>query len=206
MKRRLKAVIVILIIVLVSYLYAHIDVTHDIYGSDVDISAAANNVTLLTDTIQQDFISQENTLHGVTIKSTVRSRVEAISFAFTVDHLETGERVAQGSAFTEHPRDGGFFEFHFDAIEHADGQKYRFTAYVEHVDNETQDIDQDLVGFLYDRETAEDTSFIVNEEGRQGTLILRTSTRRFDLTTFIVVAAFLSYIVLFMKFLYKLFK
>jgi len=200
MKRQFKVMTGILIIVLISYLYAHINRVHDIYKRDVDISAAANNTTLINDIIQQEFVSGEATLDGVRIKPNVRGGLEGISFAFTLDHLATGERVAEGSISAEHLSGSQFLEFYFDTVENAAGQKYLFTTYIE---NER---DQELMGFLYDSTTAEYTSLIINGEERNGTLILRTVTSRFDLETFVVTIAFFAYIVLFMKYLYKLFK
>ena len=51
-----------------------------------------------------------------------------------------------------------------------------------------------------------DTELIISDNHTEGTLILKTITNRFDFETFAVLLIFVLYIVVFMKFLYRLFK
>ena len=46
----------------------------------------------------------------------------------------------------------------------------------------------------------------INNEAVVGTLVMKTVTNRFDIETFCVLLIFIVYIVVFLKFLYKLFK
>ena len=62
------------------------------------------------------------------------------------------------------------------------------------------------VGFFYQPVTEKNTELIISDNHTEGTLILKTITNRFDFETFAVLLIFVLYIVVFMKFLYRLFK
>ena len=51
-----------------------------------------------------------------------------------------------------------------------------------------------------------DTELKISEQIQEGTLILKTVTKRFDIETFVILLIFVLYIIVFLKFLYKLFK
>ena len=63
------------------------------------------------------------------------------------------------------------------------------------------------MGFAYEKAKEEDTALrVAGEEVEDGTLIMKTVTHRFDFETFFVFLAFSFYVIIFMGFLYKIFK
>ena len=59
---------------------------------------------------------------------------------------------------------------------------------------------------MYERKAEENTNMLVDAEEIDGTVVMKTVTKRFDLETFFVVLVFAVYIMFFIRLLYKLFK
>ena len=62
------------------------------------------------------------------------------------------------------------------------------------------------IGIFFQPLTQKGTELTISENRTEGTLILKTITDRFDFETFAVLLVFVVYTVVFMKFLYRLFK
>ena len=62
------------------------------------------------------------------------------------------------------------------------------------------------VGFCYEQKVEEGTKLVIAGKEKNGTLITKTITKRFDMETFIVLISFILFISAFLRVLYKLFK
>ena len=65
---------------------------------------------------------------------------------------------------------------------------------------------ENSVNFCYTVKQEENTNMYLNGEEIEGTVVLRTVTNRFDMETFCMLLIFVLYTIMFMRFLYKLFK
>ena len=72
--------------------------------------------------------------------------------------------------------------------------------------SQTSEDNQSSVNFSFEKGIERNTKLIMNREEIDGTLIMKTITKRFDLETFFVVMLFAVYIIFFIRLLYKLFK
>lgn len=93
-----------------------------------------------------------------------------------------------------------FFELDFKRITNCKNKKLELKIY-----SEGQTIDTG-VGFSYEPTNENGTKLTVNGQDTEGTLVVKTITHRFDVETFVMFIAFILYIIVFLKILYKLFK
>ena len=93
-----------------------------------------------------------------------------------------------------------FYNYSFDTVNGCKGRTYKIIF--ENVGS----TEMAGVGFFYQPVTEKNTELIISDNHTEGTLILKTITNRFDFETFAVLLIFVLYIVVFMKFLYRLFK
>ncbi|MFR8353763.1 MAG: hypothetical protein ACLVB1_15070, partial [Blautia obeum] len=83
MKKYIKTGIGILIIVVLAFLYAHIDKNSYLYDRNADTSAFISTGVLLEgETISQEFVSEEDILDGLNIKCSVTGNVEDVEVQY----------------------------------------------------------------------------------------------------------------------------
>lgn len=199
--KKVKIVIGTLIIIAVAFLYAHIGKANPLYDRNVD-SSEYIGTGVFEGTIEEVFVSSEETLDGIAAKLQLQGESSGTVIRMTLVDQETNTTVAKAELASEEIKNSKFNEFSFDTVENCKGKKYRviFESDKEDVENSRG------IGLLYQTETEEDTSLLINGEHTEGTLIIKTVTDRFDLETFCVFLLFVVYIVCFLKFLYKLFR
>ena len=95
-----------------------------------------------------------------------------------------------------------FFELPFETVENCKDTPFELSVYSNvPIGTATG------VGFAYEKTKEEDTALrVAGEEVENGTLIMKTVTHRFDFETFFVFLAISLYVIIFMGFLYKIFK
>lgn len=202
MKIKLKKIIGVIILVVVAFLYAHIAKVHNIYNTEIDPSEYGNTGILTELGIKQEFVCEEEYLDGIRIKSTVTESAEQILLSYSLKNLSTGEVAASGKAEGKAVKNSKFFEIPFERIENCKDTRFELT-----VSSNVPAGTASGVGFAYQKNREEHTSLeVAGEEVENGTLILKTVTNRFDFETFCVFLVFALYVVLFMRFLYRLFK
>ena len=201
MKKKIKIIIWCIIVVAVAFVYAHIYKTHNIYDKDVDTSAYLSTGIISSTGIQQQFKTQEEYLDGVRIKCIVSGNTENVIVCYELKELKSGKSVASGKVEAKKAKNSKFLNLPFERVEKTKGKTYEISISLE---NETE---VDGIAFSYEQKTESDTSLTINgEKLKDATLILKTVTHRFDFETFIVLLVFVLYVVLFMRFLYNLFK
>lgn len=200
MKKKLKYIIIGIIVIAGAYFYSHIAKTHMIYDREVDTSDYKNTGVILEGNVEQQFKSKEETLDGVRVKCQVVGRPQQETIEYTLTDIEQQSILATGEAKVQDLKNSKFYEFKFDEITGCKDKEYLFTLNIKNGSAE------EGIAFYYEGVIEEHTSLAVNGEQKEGTLILKTVTHRFDLETFAVILFFALYIVVFMKFLYRLFK
>lgn len=200
MKKKLKYIIIMAAVLVAAYIYAHIAKANVIYDREEETSDYKSTEAVFDGTISQQFNCVEKTLDGVAVKSKVIGNPEDAMVVYTLTEVSSGEIVAEGEVTAAKIKNSKFYKFSFDQVTECKDQDYIFEV---RVDGATE---EDTVAFYYETKQEENTNLSINGENKEGTLILKTITNRFDLETFIVILFFVFYVVIFIKFLYKLFK
>ncbi len=209
MKKTVKIIIGILILAAVSFVYGHIAKTHDIYDFEVNPDTYQNTGIMTDLGARQKFTSQEKHLDGVRIKCSVHGTAGGADTIITYElkDMETGEIVATGSEEGEDIENNKFHDFRFVRVQNSEGKRYEIRLYSNQIFGEDN---SDGIGFYYENTTREENPVVVAEnevkEIESGTLVMKTITDRFDFETCAVFFIFALYVILFMRFLYKLFK
>ena len=201
MKKIIKWAVGIIIVLLFCYGYSHIAKTHMMYDGTIDTSKYMGT-GVLSGKLEQSFVSEEETLDGISIKCSIQGAPADSTVKVTLIDDETGEEAAHSQRKLKDIKNSKFNVFSFDTLTGCKGKEY--TVVVENPDG---DVENTLgVGFSYEPKQEKDTALSINGKNTDGTLIAKTVTNRFDIETFCVLVLFILYIVGFIKFLYKLFK
>ena len=94
MKKIMKWVIGIAVIIMFSFLYAHIAKTHILYDNRVDTSKYMGT-GVLSGKIEQKFVSEEDYLDGITIKCSIQGTPADSTVKISLKDDETGKIVAK---------------------------------------------------------------------------------------------------------------
>lgn len=201
MKKKIKVVIGIVLIVAFAFCYAHIAKLNNIYDRQVD-SSKYIGTGVIRDSLEQKFVSKEDTLDGISLKCQFQGDATGTSLKIELVDCNTNETVAISTVSAKDMKTGKFNVFRFDTVEDCKGKTYKVVVSEKNADFEASK----GIGLLYQPDTEKSTALSINGNETRGTLIMKTVTNRFDIETFCVVLIFALYIYIFVKFLYKLFK
>ena len=200
MKKKIQIIVGIVIIVIASFLYAHISKTHCIYDREIDTSDYKDVPLLDGITVSQSFKVTENTLDGVRIKCRVNGNPENVNVEYVLKEVDSGEELANGIVSGAAIKNSKFTDFEFSVVGNTNGKEYEFVIWAENGDEENN------IVLCYEGMKETDTELKISEQIQEGTLILKKKKKRFDIETFVILLIFVLYIIVFLKFLYKLFK
>lgn len=200
MKKKIPIIIGGLLAIALTFAYAHISKTHCIYDTEIDTSDYLSTAAMLNEEISQTFVSEEDTLDGMSVKVRLTGETSGIETVYKLVNMESGEVVAEGTAEGDVFEDSKFYEFKFNTIENCKGKEYQFI-----IQNQGE-TSGNSINFCYETNIEKNTKMEIDSNEQTGTLILKTVTDRFDIETFCVLLIFIIYIVFFLKFIYKLFK
>lgn len=201
MKRKIKIVVGIVLVLIFSFLYAHIAKLNNIYDKQIDNSKYLGT-GVIKDSLEQEFVSKEDTLDGVSLKCQYQGDATGTSLQVEIIDCETNKIVATSTLEAKDIKTGKFNIFKFDTIDGCKGKKYKVRISEKNADFEASK----GIGLLYQPKTEKNIALKINGDKIQGTLIMKTVTNRFDMETFGVLLIFILYIYGFVTFLYKLFK
>ena len=197
--KNLKRIIAIIITILLAFAYGHIAKPNNIYDKTVDNSKYLGT-GITQGTVEQSFVCTEDTLDGVKVKTQIVGDVHGINVKYSLVDVEANKVVGEGKADATSIKASKFYNYSFDTVKNCKGKTYKIIF--ENVGStETAG-----VGFFFQPTTEKNTELTISDNHTEGTLILKTITNRFDFETFAVLLIFIQYIVVFMKFLYRLFK
>lgn len=183
MKKKIIIFLAAVFFVVAAGAYAVIDRTTDIYNGEID-SSDYTAVGLAEDgTVEQEFRSAEDYLDGMAVKLDASGNTNKILLDYKLVEKSTGKEIAVGETSLKDIRSGKFFTLQFDRVDGCKGQDYIFQMKVAECDKNS------VVSVYYADEI----------------LVVRTIRHGFDLETFIITMCFAAYIILFMKWLSKLF-
>lgn len=200
MKQKIGRILMVIVVVLAVYAYAHISKTHNVFDKDIDASEYKDTTLYLNEEIAQTFICQEDYLDGIRVKCRLAGGAAEVRLSWSLTDIQEDMLVAEGTAEGSQVKNGKFFEFPFQRVQGTKGKEYEFriAAKGENAENS--------VNFCYTVKQEENTTMYLDGSGVEGTVVLRTVTERFDLETFCVLLIFVLYTAAFLRFLYKLFR
>ncbi len=198
--KKIKKVIGIIIVLVLAFVYAHIAKPNNIYDKKVDNSEYLSTGVVCEGSIEQKFVCVEDSLDGVKAKVQVIGDVRDVRVKYSLIDNQIGQSVATGEVSAAEIKPSKFFEFTFDTVKDTRGKEYTIIF-----ENENADENRGI-GIFFQPLTQKGTELTISENRTEGTLILKTITDRFDFETFAVLLVFVVYTIVFMKFLYRLFK
>lgn len=199
MKKKLGWIILAVVLIAFTGVYAIVDKNNEIYDRAVDTSKYVALGLEQGETVSQSFTSKEDKLDGINIKMSVSGQANEKKISYVLKD-DTGKTVASGDASLEKIKAGKFFSLKFDELTGCKGKRYTFELTVEQCEKDTQVIVYAVPG------VSKDSLFVVKGEKADGVMVLRTITHRFDIETFVVTAIFILYVILFIRWLGKVFK
>lgn len=200
MKKKIISCLVICVVVVLSYFYAHIDQNSYIYNRNADTATFYGTGLLLqNEKIVQTFIAEENTIDGINIKIVTSGNVENIDLNYSVLD-EKSEEVASVKIAAVELGNNKFNQLDLPTIENTAGKQYTLVLSVENAD------EQNGVGFYIEPGRKDNQQLTIKDNETDGTLVTRIISHRFDVETFGVLLGIIAFVVLFMKVLYKFFE
>lgn len=200
MKKKMKIIILIFVVAVLAFLYAHIDKNTYLYDRDTPSETYAGTGILKGgEELEQTFVSQEELLDGINIKCTIVGNVDQVVLEYTIRDKQTG-KTSGGTVDGAEIKNNKFNSFKIPEISDAKGREYTIEL------KETGSDEGNGITFYVDSSRQFQDSLTIRGEKTQGALVARTLTHRFDLETFIVLLGFIAFVVGFIRVLYKLFK
>lgn len=201
MKAKIKIAILVLIIIVLSGVYSVVDKKVSIYDTKCDNS---NYIKLSVDeknSISQKFVCSEDKLDGIAMKVAVadESKKNQIELNYKLIDVETNQTIEDEDVDLSSLKSGKFFQTKFETINGCKDREYLFVL-------KAKKCEENSVTVYYTQGESEGTNFKYNDDKVDGTMVFRTITHRFDVETFVVTLCFIAYIILFMRWLNKLFE
>ena len=181
MKSKIKGIIIVLVIIIATRYYSVIDKNQPIYNLGYDTS--------------------EYSIDGMSFKmnENAGSFRDSILIGYELWDVSEDKCLIKGDTDIKKLKSGRFFNIKFDRISGCKDKEYLFRIIVKACEG------QSGVNVYYTQGVEDATELTYDDNGVDGTWVVRTITHRFDLETFIVTFCFILYIILFMKALYRLF-
>lgn len=197
MRKKIISCLMIVIVIVLSYFYAHIDKNSYIYNRNTDTGTFYETGILEADTeIRQTFIAEENTINGINIKVSVSGNVEDV-FLNCALLDEKQQEVSRTNIAANKLENNKFNKIEFPMITETKGKQFTLVLNVENSD------EKNGVGFYYESSNQGKETLVIKDYETAGTLITRIISHKFDSETFIVLLGIVTFVFTFMRMLYK---
>lgn len=200
MKKKIISCLVIVVVIVLSYFYAHIDKNSYLYDRNADTGTFdATGVLEDGEEIRQTFIADENSIDGINIKVNISGNVETVVLNCVLLD-EAMQEVCHVNVAANELENNKFNKIDFPIVTETKGRQFTLVLREENSDV------QNGVGFYYEPGSQEDQKLAIRGNETEGTMITRIICHRFDVETFVVLLGIIAFVVVFMKILYKYFK
>ena len=200
MRKKIKSCLLVVVIIVLSVFYAHIDKNTYIYDRNAETDTFyGTGVLERGDELTQSFVVEEDTISGVNIKISYLGDVSNVVLKYAVLD-ETMNEVSNGAISATKLENNKFNKLKFSEINNVKGKCYTLVLSQENSD------DLNGIGFFIEPHVYQDQQLAVRGGVVEGTLVTRIVSHGFDLETFIVLLGMVAFIIMFMKVLYKYFK
>lgn len=200
--RTVKRIICITIVVVIAFFYAHVDKLSYFYDRKQDAGDYIATGILTGRELTQEFVIGTDRVTGVQVKATVYGEVEDVEVFYKLIDNKTEKEICEGAVPGTAFENNRFYDFDFNTQESLGGMDVTLVL------GETGSDEANGIGFSVGDKGSSGVSgdLYVGGNSTAGTLVARTVEHGFDIETFVIFLAFIAYIVVFMKILYKLFK
>ncbi len=203
MKKKLPFIIGLILTVLFALWYGYRDVTHLTYDNNVN-TAAYSDMGILHegDVLEQSFVSKEDRIDGFLVKTNAYGDHANVILDLSLVDAQTGDIVGSSEVSGADVKARKLQRFGIEPLSGCMGREYSIIL------TETGSSDVNGVSFYCqpDKGSGHEGVFLVNGSENNGTLVMKTVTRRFDTESFIVMLISVWFIWGFLWFLSRLFK
>lgn len=184
MKKGVKKLIVLLVVLVACFAYAHVNKMHSVFDSDVDPSMYITTSIDSQEEYSHSFVVEEKALDGVAVKVNVAGEeLDKVKLVYSIsssDNVELGKGEIAGSKL----RNQKYNKLAFERLEDTEGKQFIFKCHLENND------EVNGVSFQFEGEN----------------MVMKYYMFRFDIETFCIALFFCMYVYFFMKVLFKMFR
>jgi len=200
MRKKVFSCLVLCIVIVLSYVYAHIDKNHYVYDKNADTSTyVGTHIVVDGEFVKQSFVANDDTIDGINLKIAVYGNPENLILQYSI--LDSDDAiVAEAEVVGTELQHNKFNYLQLSTIENTKGNLYTLMLGVKHAD------EQNGLGFYIEPGSKENMTLLVREQETKGALVTRITSHRFDVETFVVLLGIIVFITGFMKVLDKYFR
>lgn len=200
MKKKIILCLMIVVVIVLSYFYAHIDKNSYLYDRNADTGTFyGTGVLEENEEIRQTFIANENTIDGINIKVDIYGIVDDVVLNCVLLDEDMRE-VSKINITANELEDNKFNKLELPEATGTKGNQFTLVLSEENSDN------QNGVGFYFEPGSSAEQKLSIKGNETDGNLVARSVCNRFDAETFIVLLGIIAFVAGFMKVLYKYFK
>lgn len=200
MKKRIVSCLIICVVLVLSFFYAHIDDNVYIYNEEADTATFYSTGTLSGDEqLTQTFVSEEDSIDGFNLKLELVGSVEDVILRYAILD-ENSDKVYEGIMTATELESKKFNVIKIPEIPDTKGKQYTIVLSEENADL------QNGVSFYLSPGRQNGQELIIKGNETDATLVTRIICNRFDVETYVVLLGMIVFISTFMKILYKMFK
>lgn len=211
MKKNIKKIIFVVAVILIAAVYSYGVWPRAIYDTNVGANSYENTGKLSSDLIlRQSFVSTDQGLCGFSIKLTKLDNQTIGTYHWTVTEADSGKEVGSGEieeSSTENrefvsssAQKRGNVKVSFPIQKDSKDKEYMLTIQGKNVSEE-----ETMAVYMTGKGETEST-LELNGENLDKASVIKLNYKRFNVETFIVFLAIVAYLVVFVKFMYKLFR
>ena len=200
MKKKIAVGLLIVVAIVLSYFYANIDKNSYMYDRDAETETYVSTGVLCEgETLTQSFVAEEDTIDGINIKLSLSGYAKEAVLRYVILD-EQAQKLAEATVSGDELENNKFNLLKIPQIK--DTKDKRFTLVLAEQNTD----EQNGISFYLEPTPQEEHKLTIKGNDTAGTLVARTVCHRFDVETFVVLLGMLTFIVVFMRALYKLFK
>ncbi len=200
MEKKIVSCLMVCIVIILAYFYAHVNKNSYLYDRNADTGTFYSTGIMMEDEeLTQTFVSEEDTIDGLNIKAAIIGNAEDVVVNYAILDVDS-ENVFKGRVRATELENNKFNQLEISKITDAKGKTYTIVLSEEKSD------EQNGVAFYIEPGRYGNQQLIIKGNETDGTLAVRSICHRFDVETFVVLLGMIAFITAFMKVLYKFFK
>lgn len=197
MKKKIFSCLMIAIVIVTSFFYAHIDKNSYIYNRNADTNTFINTGVLEGgEEIRQTFMSTENTIDGISLKVNMSGNIERVVL-HVVLFDESQQEVSAITVSANELENNKFNKLQFPTVSDAKGKQFTLVLSQENSEG------QNGISFYYEPNGQENEMLHIKDNDTDGTLVTRIICHKFDFETFAVLLGIITFLVGFVRMLNK---
>lgn len=209
--KKIKKILFIIMALVIAGIYAYGTWPRAIYDTDIGSGSYESTKPLESGSIfEQEFLCEDTGFCGFSIKLNKQGNDKIGNYDWSIKNIESGEMIASGiinEASTEtkkfessNPQKQGIVEVQIPRQQDSKNKRYLLTLSSEQVEE-----DETVTIYITEKGT-EKASIKINGAAEDKAAVIKVLYKRFNVETFLVFIGIIVYFVLFIRFMYKLFR